>query len=298
MSINKKRSLESMKAVFAPAEPTKREFTSSYYPFWNMQVGEKCVIRFIPDKNDDNKAGFLLEKSVHKFEINGKEVTIPCNSMYGDSCDICKKSAELYKVGDEVRGKTLYKKRQNLGQCLIVEDPLPKNEETGESHEGKLRHITIAYQLYNLIKESMSSGELDSWPDDITDGYDFIIKKTMQGQYATYILGSKFANRSRALTEAELIEVEANQIDLSTLLPKQYPADKMQAMLDAYLNGTDYDDDKVGFDNAKPQSTPKTNSVSSTSSTASSVDNEENTAQVDDMLAQIRARRAAATKSE
>lgn len=302
----KARSLASLKSAFGGDEQQNtqtQQFTNNYYPFWSMQAGQRAVIRFLPDLNESNPRGFLVEKVTHTLSINGQERKIPCLTMYGEECPICKISQAYYRAKDEINGKKYWKKRQYLGQALIVEDPLPADAETGETHEGKVRMIALGYQLYNIIKEAFTSDELEGIPYDFEEGYDFIIKKTEQGNYATYVVGSKFSNKQRALTGTELEIVEAGSIDLSTLLPKNPGEDKVQAMLDAEMNGEEYSD---GQSNSTPDvdddepSTPAPVSrpapVAAKPAPVATSDDSDSDASVDDMLAQIRARRKKAAE--
>jgi len=258
--MTQKRTLAEMKAAYSSTTPTQNQNgprDSNYYPFWDMQYNEKAVIRFVTDKNKDNPRGFLVEKVFHNLTINGQRTSVPCLSMYDEECPICKLSQEYYKAEDEENGKKYYKKRQNIAQAIIVEDPLPADKVTGETHEGKLRYLAINYQLYNIIKEAFAGDELEYTPDDEDNGYDFIIKKTEQGKYASYTLGTKFAGRSRPLTEDELVTVEESAIDLSTLLPKNPGVDKVRAQLNADVNGSS--DDSGSNEFFEQKSSPKLN---------------------------------------
>lgn len=308
--MSQKRSLASLKSAFVKEDAQKgqnTQFVNNYYPFWSMTPGQKAVIRFLPDLNTNNPKGFLVEKVTHKLTINGQEKKIPCLSMYEEDCPICKISQAYYKAQDELNGKKYWKKRQYLGQAIIVEDPLPAND-AGEKHEGKVRMIALGFQLYNIIVDAFSSDELEDNPYDFENGYDFTIKKTEQGSYATYVVGSKFSNRPRSLTAVELATAEEGSIDLSTLLPKNPGREKVQAMLDAEMNGEEFEDESV-TDNSPDEDTPVTRkSVSKPAADLPWEDKKSTPAHttgdsaggedIDDMLAQIRARRKKSTDSE
>lgn len=240
----KKKSLADLKNLFTGQEQegTRQSLPNNYYPFWNMSSGQRAIIRFLPDRNENNERGFLVEKVSHTLTINGKVRSVPCLSMYGEDCPICKVSQDFYKADDKVNGKKYWRKKQYIAQALIIEDPLPPDQETGETHVGKVRGITLGYQIYNIIKEAFAGDELESIPYDFDEGYDFIIKKSDQGDYATYTIGTKFRGSQRALTEEELAAVEEGMIDLSTLLPKNPGVEKVRAMLEAELNGEDYEE--------------------------------------------------------
>jgi len=246
-----KDKLAALKAAFKTPEREERaSLPNNYFPFWNMKPGEKAILRFLPDRDEDNVRGFLVEKVFHTLLINGQKKSVPCLSMYGEDCPICKVSQDYYKVKDEVNGKRYWKKKQYIAQALVIEDPLPAGQD-GETHEGKVRYIALGYQIYNIIKEAFASDELESIPYSFDDGYDFIIKKTQQGDYSTYVMGTKFKGSPRGLTEEELAIVEDGMIELATLLPKSPGGEKVQAMLNADLNGEALDEDDE-FSSKKP----------------------------------------------
>jgi len=238
-----KKTLDELKSQFQKTDNYESR-PSNYYRFWDMKYGETATIRFLPDKNDDNPLGFMVEKLMHTLEINGERRTIPCLKMYDESCPICRVSSEFYKEEgkDSVNGKKYWRKKQHIVQALIIEDPLPVNSETGENSEGKVRYLNLSFQLYSVIKEALTGGDLDAIPYDYEDGFEFVIKKTQQGENAKYDVGSNFARRSTSLTEEEIGFVNEEIIDLSTLIPGQPDEDKMDAMLNAALTGEYYDD--------------------------------------------------------
>lgn len=240
-----KRTLESLKAAFGSSDKEggdKPGFTNNYYPFWKLETGQRAVIRFLPDADDSNPRGFLVEKVFHNLTINGEKKTVPCLSMYGEECPICKVSQAYYKAKDDTNGKKYWRKKQYIAQALIVEDPLPPDATSGETHAGKVRYFALGYQIYNIIKEAFAAEDdpLEGVPYDFHDGYDFIIKKSEKGGYADYSVGTKFFSKQRGLDEDEIVVVEEGMIELDTLLPKNPGVEKVQAMLDADLGGGDY----------------------------------------------------------
>lgn len=292
----KKLSLAELRQVHSNTPPNQPQtqtnaFTNNYYPFWNMAVGQRAIIRFLPDLNDNNPRGFLVEKLTHPLTVNGKERKIPCLTMYGEDCPICKISQAYYKAKDEINGKKYWKKKQHLGQALIIEDPLAPDDD-GETHVGKVRMIALGFQIYNIIKDSFASDELEGIPYDFTEGYDFIIKKTEQGKYGSYQIGTKFANKQRPLTEAELAIVHENMIDLSTLLPKKQEVEKVQAILDAEMNGEDYADNQSDASNDTPDETDVKPAPRKAAPVASN-DDDDDDIDTNEMLAEIRKRKKA-----
>jgi hypothetical protein len=312
-----KEKLAAIRAQFGDQQSGPREqFTNKYYPFWNMKAGQRAVIRFLPDKDESNSRGFLVEKVSHNLLINGQKKTVACLSMYGEDCPICKVSQDYYKVNDKINGKKYWRKKQYIAQALVLEDPLPADKDTGLTHQGEVRHIALGYQLYNIIKEAFASEDdpLDASPDDFADGYDFIIKKTEQGEYSTYTMGTKFHSKQRSLSEDELVVVEEGMIELKTLLPKNPGVEKVRAMLNADLNGEDYQDEGRKESSGDSEPAPRVAARPAPARAAAPADEdddppfepdpkpvkavkaavtEEGSSDVDAMLAQIRARRAA-----
>lgn len=306
----KRRSLAEMKAAYNPANSTNSNNggprDSNYYPFWDMQFNERAVVRFVPDLNESNPRGFLVEKIFHNLVINGQRQSVPCLSMYEEECPICKLSQDYYKVDDEENGKKYYKKRQYIAQALIVEDPLPVDKTTGENHQGKLKYLAINFQLYNIIKEAFASDELEDYPDDFKGGYDFTIKKSEQGKYASYNIGTKFASRARALTEDELATVSESRIDLATLLPKNPGIDKVRALLNADVNGGTADGEE-SFEQAPPAASRPAQAAATkreietpkpAAKPAPVAQESESAGDMDDVLEAIRARRNAANAAK
>lgn len=292
-------SIEQLKAAFKTTD-TQQSRPNNYYPFWNMKEGERAVIRFLPDKDPENPLGFMVEKLQHTLIINGEKKTVPCLKMYDDDCPICKVSAAYYKAEDKPNGKKYWRNKQHVVQAMIVEDPLAPDADSGETHEGKVRFIQLGYQLFNIIKEAFESGDLDEVPYMYENGCDFVIKKTKQGDYASYAVGSGFARKSSDLNEDQIALVEEDMIELSTLLPAKPELAKVEGMLEAALTGEDYVEEKAD-DAAKPASKPAAEKAESKPAAEKAEVKEEAAAEesteefdddVDDMLAQIRARQA------
>ena len=287
-------SIEQLKAAFKTDE-TRQSRPNNYYPFWDMKEGERAVIRFLPDKDPENPLGFMVEKLMHTLTINGENKSTPCLKMYDEECPICKVSAAYYKADDKDNGKKFWRKKQHITQALVVEDPLPADSDSGETHEGKVRFIALGFQLFNIIKEAFESGDLDEVPYMYENGCDFVIKKTKQGNYASYAVGSGFARKSSDLNEDQIALVEEEMAELSTLLPSKPDLAKVEGMLEAALTGEEYVDDKGGDDKApaKTEAKPAAAKAEPVKEEAAAEETtEEFDDDVDDMLAQIRARQA------
>lgn len=319
--MSKKPTLAELRATY---KETPREGGNSnsaafnkYYPFWKMKNGQKAIVRFLPDANEANPRGFLEEKVNHNLTINGQKKSVPCLSMYGEDCPVCKVSQDYYKANDKINGSKYWRKKSYIAQAIVVEDPLPADPETGVTHQGQVRNITVGYQLHEIIKEAFADDEaLQGVPYDFHEGHDFIIKKSEQGEYSTYTMGTKFSNKQRALSEDELAVVEEGMIELKSLLPKNPGVEKITAMLNADLNGEEYVESKGGNSSddegdepaptrrpaaaVKPaakkavqEDAPWDEPAKPAAKTAVAAAEGEDGSDVDAMLAQIRARRAA-----
>lgn len=232
--------LDQLKAAFKSNSEGGQNLPNNYYPFWNMKDGEQATIRFLPDVNGDNPLGFLVEKLSHTLVINGDKRKVPCLKMYGEDCPICKVSSAYYKDNDKTNGKKYWRQKQHVAQAIILEDPLPPDAETGENYEGKVKLLALGYQLFNVIKEEFESGELDDMPFLFEGGTNFIIKKSRQGEYSTYAVGSRFARKSSDLDEDQIALAQESMIDLSTILPQKPELEKVEGMLEAALSGGTY----------------------------------------------------------
>jgi len=240
-----KKSLADLQSAFKTPDRTGGR-SNNYYPFFAMPMDASATVRFLPDANEDNPMGFLVEKVMHNLVINGERRSTPCLSMYGEDCPICAVSQQYYKANDEANGKKYWKKRQHIGQVLIIEDSLEADKDTGENHEGKVRFINLGYQLFGIIKTAFEKGHLDTVPYAYEGGCNFEITKSAQGEYSTYALGSSFARKETDLDDDQIAMVEEELVDLSTLLPPNPGIEKTEALLNAALTGDPLEEDSSG----------------------------------------------------
>lgn len=295
-------SIDQLLAAFTKKDTTEST-PNNFYPFWNMKEGEHCVIRFLPDKNEENPLGLTLETHVHILEINGAYKQVPClNKMFKEDCPICNVSSAYYadEGKDSINGKKYWAKKEHIFQALIIEDPLDPNPETGENDEGKVKLLKFKFQLYNAFKEGLSSGELEAMPTLYKGGCNFIIKKSMVGGYAKYDVGSNFARRSTDLTEEQIAVAEQHRVDLSTVLPKKPTFETVSSMLEASLTGNAYvDNSDTTSDTPTTTSTTTSTPIVDVSKPATDVvvdKTEEFNDESNDILAMIRNRKAKAAE--
>lgn len=225
---------------------TSQSNGSQYFPFFTAPFDSTTQIRFVQDKNPNNPLDFLQLKKTHTFMIGGKKTVIPCLSMYEDDngvphkCPACELSREYYKAGDKENGKLFYAAKSYIAQALIEATPVTKTD--GGSYEGELRLLDVSTTLYNIIKTAFGSGEdLEYIPyvqldnnDDPT--YAFRIKRTQNGEYANYTT-SRFAAKPTIIKDELWEELKSKAIDLSTILAKNPGVKRMEDAMEAVLSG-------------------------------------------------------------
>lgn len=230
--------IEKLRNKFDSETKKKKEFVSNFYPFYKMDVDKTARIRFLPDADINNEWDFFIENKYHDLIINGHKKRVPCLSMYSNNkdCPICKLSAEYYKNGDKATGLKYWRRLDHIFQCLVIEDPLPPNE-NGETYQNKVKQISLTTTLFKIIEEAIRDREIKYPIFDYKKGTDFLIKLSRQGENNSYIL-SKFSRESTELSDEMIENVEKEMINLSSLIPKNPGVEKLQELLEAHLNGT------------------------------------------------------------
>lgn len=193
-----KRSLAELTAAFAPKEGTGNTAWKDYFGFWKSKVGQESVVRLLPDLDDENPMGFLVEKHIHQFTVNGKKEEILCGRQHNEDgeCPFCEHSAKFYAMAEEAKknndaeaetrlraeGKKFYKKKSYLGRALIVSTTA---QELAED-VGQVRFVEFGPAIFKNMNAAFQSGDLDEVPFDLKGGYNYVLRKTQSGQYASY----------------------------------------------------------------------------------------------------------------
>ena len=227
----------------------------SIYPHWNMEEGQSCTIRFLPDGNNKNTF-FWTERQMIRLPFNGIKgemdskqvmVQVPCVEMWEpNSCPILAEVRGWFKDKSlEEMGRKYWKKRSYVMQGFVRENPI--GDDT--TPDNPIRKFIIGPQLFATIKAVLMDPETEELPTDALRGLDFRISKTQKGGYADYST-SKWSRKESALTETEAAAVEAHGLfDLSTFLPKR-PGDVelkvIKEMFEASVDGEAYDMDRWG----------------------------------------------------
>ena len=214
-----KRSLDSLKSAFGQKASGGGDQTwKLFYQFWKMPDDSVAVIRFLPDLDEDNSLGFLVENLTHQLIINGEKKTVPCLSMYGEDCPICQLSRKYYDEENEAMGKKYYKKKGYIGQVIVIDSPIEHDQ------NQLVKLIEFGPKIFKQIQAAFQSGDLEEAPFELKGGYNFRIKKTKSGQYADYGTSSFAPKQSdlddeiiEALTLYDLKEYRAKYMDRATV---------------------------------------------------------------------------------
>ena len=225
-----KRNLDALKNAFsAKASGGGGDQTwKLFYPFWKMPDDSVAVIRFLPDLDEENSLGFLVENMVHELVINGERKKVPCLAMHGEHCPICELSRKHYDEKNEELGKKYYRKKSYIGQIVVIESPIDHDQ------NALVKLIEFGPKIFKQIQSAFQSGDLENPPFDLAGGYNFRIKKTKSGQYADYGTSS-FAPKQTDLG-ADVIEAMV-LMDLKEYRAKFIDRPTLEAMLIADQTG-------------------------------------------------------------
>jgi hypothetical protein len=197
------------------------------------------TVRFLPDLDEDNAMGFLVENLSHELTINGKRQTVPCLKMYGEECPICTLSQGYYdeKSPDhnEQLGKKYYRKKSYIGQVIVIDTPIEHDQDM------LVKLIEFGPAVFKQIQAAFQSGDLEEAPFELKGGYNFRIKKSKSGEYASYTTSS-FAPKQTDVGD-DVIE-KLNLYDLKEHRTAKVSREVLEAMLVADQTGAQYGDAK------------------------------------------------------
>jgi hypothetical protein len=198
--------------------------------------------------------GFLVENLAHELVINGKREKVACLKMFGEDCPICALSQNYYdeKSPDhnEQLGKKYYRKKSYIGQVLVVDTPIEHDQ------EQLVKLIEFGPAVFKQIQAAFQSGDLEEAPFELKGGYNFRIKKTQSGQYASYTTSS-FAPK-RTDVDDDVIE-SLNLYNLVDYRTKKVDRETVEAMLAADQTGQSFN--ASGSDDADDAPAAKTTTV-------------------------------------
>lgn len=246
--MNTKLSLEQLKNAFSSKTSSNENADwKKFFPFWKMDNDTTVVIRFLPDLDEDNGLGFLVENLTHELIINGEKKKVPCLSMYGESCPICELSRKYYDEKNEDMGKKYYKKKSYIGQILVIECPFEYD------HEPLVKLIDFGPKIFKQIQSAFASGDLENPPYDLKGGYNFRIKKTQSGKWADYGTSS-FSPKQTDISDDVIDVIEL--FNLSDYRTKQVDRATLEAMLLADQTGSNFENEEQNSEttSSKPES--------------------------------------------
>ena len=236
--------IAALRAAFAKKESEgggegNSGFWDKFYPFYKMDFDSTVEFRFLPDLDEENPLGFIVENKYHELVINGKKKRIACLKMYGESCPCCEQSQKYYNDNDIDLGKKFWRKIDYVAQGLIIQTPF---EYPIKAEENPVRLISVGPKLYKVIEAKIVKGDLDEMPYDMVNGYNFKIYKTHQGEYADYST-SDFARKSTSIPDNLLANLEI--YDLKNFRYAKIEREQMEAIIEAFLTGRSYEEEKT-----------------------------------------------------
>ena len=290
-----KKTLDQLKNAFAAktTEGGGDQNWKKFFPFWKMPDDTTCVVRFLPDLDDENPMGFLVENLTHTLIVNGEKKTVPCLSMHGESCPICELSRKYYDEKNEELGKKYYRKKSYIGQILVVESPIEHDQ------NQLVKLIDFGPKIFKLIQAAFQSGDLEETPYELKGGYNFRIKKTKAGQYSDY--GTSSFSPKQSDIDDDVIE-RLELFNLKDYRGAYVDRATMEAMLMADRTGSTYgassnDDVPTYAPKAAPAAAPAPKIEAAPVAESTPAPEPAASGKAQDVLAQLRAR-AAAKKAE
>jgi hypothetical protein len=238
MDIASLKAAFSKKSTEGQSTESNTGFWDRFFPFYKMDLDETVEFRFLPDLDDENPLGFIVENRYHELLINGKKKRIACANMYDEPCLCCDLSKKHYDEGDEALGKKFWRKIDYIAQGVIISTPF---EYPIKADENPVRMLSLSTKLYKVIESKIVKGDLDEMPYDMISGYNFKIYKTKQGEYSDYTT-SDFARKSTQVPDSFLSKIEL--YDLKNFRYGKIERDQMEVMVEAFLTGRSYEAEK------------------------------------------------------
>ena len=229
-----KRSLADLAAAFEQKTTTGGgdQNWKKFFNFWKAPADSVSVVRFLPDLDEDNPMGFLVENLTHDLVVNGKREKVACLKMHGEDCPICSLSSKYYDEKDPEHnpelGKKYYRKKGYIGQVLVLETPVEHDS------EQLVKLIEFGPKIFKQIQAAFQSGDLEEPPYELKGGYNFRIKKTQSGQYADYGTSS-FSPKQTDVADDVLEAIEL--FDLKSYRTAKVSREQVEAMLIADQTG-------------------------------------------------------------
>jgi len=253
-----KRSLADLAAAFTSktSESSGNATWKLFFPFWKAEVDTVSTVRFLPDADEANPMGFLVENLTHELNINGKREKVACLKMYGEDCPICELSARFYDKKsaeyNEELGKQFYRKKSYIGQVLVMDTPIEHDA------DQLVKLIEFGPQVFKQIQAAFQSGDLEAAPFELKGGYNFRFRKTKTGSGQNSYTTSNFAPKQTDVGDDVIASM--NLYNLSEYRTSKTERAAVEAMLVAATTGGSYDggSNEAPSEEEAPASAPKT----------------------------------------
>ena len=253
-----KRSLADLAAAFTSktSESSGNATWKLFFPFWKAEVDTVSTVRFLPDADEANPMGFLVENLTHELNINGKREKVACLKMYGEDCPICELSARFYDKKsaeyNEELGKQFYRKKSYIGQVLVMDTPIEHDA------DQLVKLIEFGPQVFKQIQAAFQSGDLEAAPFELKGGYNFRFRKTKTGSGQNSYTTSNFAPKQTDVGDDVIASM--NLYNLSEYRTSKTERAAVEAMLVAATTGGSYDggSNEAPSEEEAPAPAPKT----------------------------------------
>jgi len=248
----------------------------SIYPFWNLKFGASSTLRFLPYNDAYTGAFWaervLLPMQFTDPDDPAKVIKFlaPCREMYdhANKCPVLGPVRDLYSEEKELRnsGNTKeadklkkiagfhWKKPTYYYQGFVIKSGMTEEE----TPENPIRVFPLNKKLHQKIFSDVFENEEDPYEtlpcgefteDDITallgdgevdmdifNGFNFILKKQQQGEYADWTTSSTWAKSPTPLTDEQLAALAEHKFhDLTKRLPDR-PSDEQYEILVEMMN--------------------------------------------------------------
>jgi hypothetical protein len=267
--------LAKMKARMAARTPTYQK-DYSIYPFWNMKFGSSAAIRLLPYNDPYTGAFWAERIFVPMQFSDPNDASkvftfkAPCREMYDQSakCPILASVRALYGEEKELRAEGdakgadklkkiagfHWKKPTYYYQGFVVKNSLTEEEVPEQPIRVFPFNKQLHQKIYNSIFDStddgfetlptgefteddvksiLGDGDVDM---DIFKGYNFIIKKSQQGEHANWTNDSQWSRSLTSLDEEQLTAIAEHGFwDLTKRLPDR-PSDEQYDMLSEMMD--------------------------------------------------------------
>jgi hypothetical protein len=267
--------LERMKErVQARAPQFEKDY--SVYAFWNLKYGASSTLRLLPFNDIHTGAFWsekvLLPMQFSDPNDPTKVIKFmaPCREMYdhANKCPILEPVRDLYAEEKELRNSGNTKEADKLKKIAgfhwkkptyyyqgfvnktgMTEDDTPENpirvfpfnkkihqmifNSIFENDEDPFETLPCGEFTMEDIEALLGDGEVDM---DIFNGFNFIVKKLQQGDYADWTSSSTWSKNQSPLTDEQLAALAEYKLhDLTKRLPDR-PSDEQYEILTEMMN--------------------------------------------------------------